>query len=164
MTFGQAKKITGNIHQYIKAKRCKTYLSGEAQNFTIKEGALNLGFSISGNPLDRRNGDKAIVKINENIGSLERLSLSYYSMPMGVALCYESIVAYAMYYHCNYQRNGATTLPSAQISEVVKTAQLIQDVFKNEFLTIDGPGLMDENKVKEILQVAHERKLANIDF
>lgn len=41
---------------------------------------------------------------------------------------------------------------------------MIQDIFKNEFLSMDGPGLLDEDKVKEILSVAHERKIAVVDF
>jgi glycerol-3-phosphate O-acyltransferase len=36
MTFAQAKKITGNIYQYIKDKKCKTYICGPPQNFAIK--------------------------------------------------------------------------------------------------------------------------------
>lgn len=99
MTFEQVKTITDNIYQYIKIKKCKTYLSGPPQNFAISEAALNLGLSITGNPTDRRAGDKAIVHLRDNLTVQKQLSLSYYCMPIGVAFCYESIVAYSLYYH-----------------------------------------------------------------
>ena len=35
---------------------------------------------------------------------------------------------------------------------------------KNEFLSMDGPGLLDENKVKELLGVAHGREVLQVDF
>ena len=41
---------------------------------------------------------------------------------------------------------------------------MIHEIFKNEFLFIDGPELMTEDKVKQILEVAKERKIANVDF
>lgn len=105
-----------------------------------------------------------MVKINDDIGDLERLSLSYYAMPVGEALCNESIVAYSIFYHCNCQGNSDKEPPIASFSDIVQTAQLIIETFKNEFLSIDGPELMTENKVKEILKVAKERQILNVDF
>lgn len=91
---------------------------------------------------------------------MQRLNLSYYAMPIGVALCYESIVAQSIFYHCNCQGQGVV----ASISDIVQTSQLIHEIFKNEFLFIDGPELMTEIKVREILEVAKERKIVNVDF
>jgi hypothetical protein len=102
LTFGAAQKITDEIYQYIGAKKCKTYISAAPENFAIKEGALNLGLSVKGNPLDRRQGAKATINLRDNVDELERLSLSYYCTPIAVALCSESIAAYAVYYHCSY--------------------------------------------------------------
>ena len=36
LTFAQVKKITGNIYQYIKDKKCKTYVCGPPKNYAIK--------------------------------------------------------------------------------------------------------------------------------
>ena len=98
MTLGQVKDMSDQIFKYIKTKKCKTYLSGPPNNFAIKEAALNLGFNIKGNPMDKRQGHKATIKIIDKFVALKRLSLSYYSMPIGVALCNDSIVAYSLYY------------------------------------------------------------------
>jgi hypothetical protein len=46
LTVGQVKKITGNIHQYIKDKKCKTYVAMPPGNFAIKQVALNLNLTL----------------------------------------------------------------------------------------------------------------------
>ena len=121
LTFGQVKKITDNIYQYIRDKKCKTYVCGPPKNFAIKEGALNLNLSIQGNPDDRRQGDKATVNVSKNVGVLERLSLAYYATPIGVALCHETIMAYSIFYLTQQEKQ----VKVVTISELVRTAQII---------------------------------------
>ena len=42
--------------------------------------------------MDKRQGDKAVVNVHKKINYIERLSLAYYAMPIGVALCQEGII------------------------------------------------------------------------
>jgi hypothetical protein len=52
MTFGKVKTITQNLHRYLEANNCKSYVSGPPQNKTILHIAKNLGLSVSGKPID----------------------------------------------------------------------------------------------------------------
>lgn len=98
ISLGNVKIMTDKIYQYLNQKKCKTFVSGAPQNNVIGEAALNLGFKIKGNHQDRRQGHKAVIFLQDNIDLLKELSLSYYSMPIGVALCNESIIAYSLLY------------------------------------------------------------------
>ena len=51
-----------------------------------------------------------------------------------------------------------------RIEDVVGASQMIQDIFKNEFLTTDGAAELDEYKIKQLLKMAHDRKMLNVDF
>lgn len=115
--------------------------------------------SIQGNPEDKRNGDKAVVNVTKNVDVLKQLSLAYCATPIGVALCHETIMAYAVFYLSRNQSQAVLT-----ISDVLRTAQMIQDIFKNEFLTRDGTSELSEQKVKWVLAVAHEKGIFDVNF
>ena len=57
ITFKNIKTITKSIYNYIKEKDYKTYVSICPQNYDIKQAVLNLGFKVSGDPLDKKIGD-----------------------------------------------------------------------------------------------------------
>jgi len=51
--------------------------------------------------MDKLKGEKAVVNLKDNVGILEELSLSYYTMPITVVLCQESILSLALQYNIN---------------------------------------------------------------
>ena len=116
--------------------------------------------TIQGNPDDKRHGDKATVNVSKNVGALGRLSLAYYATPIGVALCHETILAYSLFYLTGLKEK----VDKVMLGDVVRTALMIQDIFKNEFLFMDGPAVLDEQKIKQILVVAHEKGIADVNF
>ena len=60
-TFKQLKEVTNEIYKHIKDKDLKTNMSACPQNLDIKDAALSLGFSVKGNPTDRKKGDEAVL-------------------------------------------------------------------------------------------------------
>ena len=68
-------------------------------------------------------------------------------------------MAYSVFYLSRNQSQAVLT-----ISDVLRTAQMIQDIFKNEFLTRDGTSELSEQKVKWVLAVAHEKGIFDVNF
>ena len=83
ITFKNIKIITRNIFIHIKNKKYKTYLNGPPQNFDIEQAALNLGFTINGQPNDKTKGDQALVNLDEKKNKLVMVSLEYYGNQLG---------------------------------------------------------------------------------
>jgi hypothetical protein len=54
-------------------------MSASPSNYDIQETVLNLGFTIRGKPMDKKQGDKAIVNIEEKDSLLQSLAMSYYA-------------------------------------------------------------------------------------
>ena len=124
ITFANAKQVTDDIYKYIKAKKIKTHVSGPPQNMAIQDGAINLGLTIQGKPLDKRQGDKAVVNVPQVINKIDRLSLSYYAMPISDALCQEAIVACALFYLTRGITKDETTT-AISIDQLVDVARMI---------------------------------------
>lgn len=122
MTFSKAKKNSKDIQRLIASKNtCKSFVSEPPQNKTIQRVAKNLGLSISGKPLDRKFGDNALVRISQHPDRFK--SLSYYSMPVRQALCLESILANALFFHQGTLKNETQAI---SIVELTKTARVLQ--------------------------------------
>lgn len=80
-----------------KAKNIKTYVSAEPQNFEINRALLNLGFSVKGDPMNKKTGDASIVLLNERDSILKRLSLGYYVNQIAESFANECITVHAFY-------------------------------------------------------------------
>ena len=102
--------------------------------------------------MDKLKGEKAVVNLKDNVGILEELSLSYYTMPITVVLCQESILSLALQYNINKQmqnnQNGQNQV--VKISDIIETSMLLQDIFKYEFLVLQDNKL-DEKYIKKII-------------
>lgn len=117
-----------------------------------------MNFKVQGNFDNKRQEHKAIVDLSRKLDVREQLNWAAYTAPVGVALCHESMVAFALFYWA--QKNQEVL----SISSVMHTAQTINEIFKNEFLIENGPSILSDEKIRSILSAAHYKKVANVDF
>lgn len=96
--FKDIKISTSLIYDYIMERGYKTYISTQPQNYDINQAALNLGFTVKGNPTDRKKGDEAVVNIKEKGALLKQMTLVYYGNQLGVYFSMESIICHAYSY------------------------------------------------------------------
>lgn len=78
ITFKEIKENTKTAYQYIQEKRLLNYISSPPQNFEINQHAINLGFTVKGDPLKRKTGDEAVINLELKEQQQKMLSLSYY--------------------------------------------------------------------------------------
>ena len=79
ISFKSIKDTTQNIYEHVIAMNYKTYCSAPPQNYDIYQAALNLGFSVEGEALDKKKGNRALVVNSNNESITSKLTLSYYA-------------------------------------------------------------------------------------
>ena len=98
VSFGQVKTLTHMLYQYIQDKQFKNYISAEPLNWDINVASLNLGFKVKGQPMNKKDGDKAQIIMQEKNELQKHLSLAYYANQMSVYFKLESIIAHSINY------------------------------------------------------------------
>ena len=64
---------------------------------------------MSGDPANKKTGDRAIVHMEENVGLLKHLSLAYYANQMSVYFKMESMIAHSIGFYIERQGSPAAT-------------------------------------------------------
>ena len=93
--FKDIKIATSELYRYIQDNGYKNYISNYPQNFDINQAALNLGFKVVGDPMQKKTGDLATIDVTEKDSLLKQMSLVYYGNQLGVYLSTESILCHA---------------------------------------------------------------------
>ena len=81
-----------------------------------------MGFTVKGNPMDRKKGDEAIVFFKERDQLLKTLSMSYYANQLGVYFNTECILAHSI----NYVRKTSAQNKKLSIAKVIEMAKFIE--------------------------------------
>jgi hypothetical protein len=120
------------LYQYIIDKGYKTYVVGSPQYFDINRTALNLGFTIEGNPLLRKEADKATINMQLSKGLLKHLSLSYYANQISVYFKEETIL-----HHSIGILTEKRKMKNVTRDQIFELSQTIRCILENEFLNKD---------------------------
>lgn len=79
--------------------------------------------------MDKKQGDKAIVNIEEKDSLLQSLAMSYYANQIAVNFSAESIISHSFNYWYKISNGEPIT-----VDQVFETSHVISEIFKHEFL------------------------------
>ena len=79
--------------------------------------------------MDKKQGDKAIVNIEEKDSLLQSLAMSYYANQIAVNFSAESIISHSFNYWHKISNGEPIT-----VDQVFETSHVISEIFKHEFL------------------------------
>ena len=97
-TFQSIKQTSRVLFDYIQTKEAKCYISTHPQNYDINEAALDLGFKVTGEPMNKNKGNMAEVDLSLRSNDITLLSLAYYGNQLSVYFSEESYLAHSMMY------------------------------------------------------------------
>lgn len=109
---------------------------------------INLGFTVKGDPMNKKKGDEAIVFFKERDQLLKTLSMSYYANQLGVYFNAECILAHSV----NYLRKTSAPDKRLSITKVIEMAKFIEQIFRNEFLSSVDERRDLDSKFRQYLQ------------